>query len=304
MSSVQVLLSSYNGEQYIQEQLLSIVEQSYSDIDILVRDDGSSDQTASIIRQVMEHTPHISLIEEENIGVIPSFFSVLARSNESMEYYCFCDQDDVWMQNKVASAVKHLAKYKSPAMVFTSTQLVDNNLSPIKIWPETPKRLPSFENALVENIAVGATITMNKAARDLILSKLVHSERVMMHDWWVYLCISAFGTVIYDPQPSMYYRQHGNNVVGGNRSFIQKWTRKWKSYRKHAGRRLLYKQAEEFYRLYGDKLTVEKREQLELFLAHRETVVQRIQYLRKCRLYRQSWIDQKLFQFLIMIGYI
>ena len=305
MSKIQVLLSSYNGEKYIKQQLESINNQTFPNIDILVRDDGSSDQTLSQLIEYSQSHDNISIMKGTNVGVIESFIQLLNHTDEHSDYFCFCDQDDVWMQDKIEIAVNALSEYSTvPGMVFTSTQLVDADLHPIKIWPESPNRTPAFENALIENVAVGATITFNKAARDLIRSESIHADRLQMHDWWTYLCISAFGKVIYISQPSIYYRQHGNNVVGGTSTSLEKWKRKWKSYRKHSGSRLLYKQAKEFYCIYGDKLDKDKLSQLELFLAPRDTLIQRVQYLRKSQLYRQSWIDQKLFQFLVLIGYI
>lgn len=309
MKRVQVLLSSYNGERYIIEQIESIMKQSYPNVTVLVRDDGSSDGTLEKIQQMKQFYPgRIQLIEGSNLGVVGSFFELLVMSDPSAEYYCFCDQDDVWFDHKVESAVSRLEiamQTGQPAMVFTSTQLTDEELNSKSIWPQPPGRQPSFYNALYENVAVGATITINKLARDLfIYGKSVDSKKILMHDWWFYLLVSAFGKIIYDPQPSMMYRQHENNVVGGSNSLIGKLKNKINSFRRHYGKELLQTQALEFRRIYGEQLKHEKREQLDLFLTPRSRVIDRLKYINRSKLHRQSRWESLLFKFMILIGFI
>lgn len=190
-------------------------------------------------------------------------------------------------------------------MVFTSTYLTDDELNRKGAWPKPPAQEPSFFNALYENIAIGATITMNRSARNLFInSQSVDSQKVLMHDWWFYLLVSAFGTVIYDNKPSMLYRQHNNNVVGGSNSLVGKLKSKWASFKRHTGKDLLHKQASEFDRIYGSRLTGEQKEQLDLFLATRTRFMDRLHYARKSKLYRQSKAESLLFKFFILIGFI
>ncbi|HAF99149.1 glycosyltransferase family 2 protein [Paenibacillus lactis] len=308
MKKVQVLLSAYNGEDYIAEQIKSILRQSYPHISILVRDDGSSDRTREQLQPFIEsHPDRIQQIKGSNIGVVPSFFELVMHSDPQADYYCFCDQDDVWLDHKIERAVNMLDSQSDniPAMVFTATKLVDKELHSLGTWPKAPSKQPSFYNALIQNIAVGATITINRAARDLFVNRYrVDPSRIIMHDWWFYLLVSAFGNVIYDQSPSMLYRQHGNNVVGGSNSFFDKLNQKYRSYLKHKGEHLLVSQAREFYRVYGHLLDDEKREQLELFIAPRQRFREKIHFLQRSKLYRQSILEQSLFRFLILAGYI
>lgn len=302
---VQVLLSTYNGETYIQEQITSIRNQTYSSIHLMARDDGSTDNTVDILEQIFSRESHrIALLKGVNVGVIHSFFELLQRSDDQAAYYCFCDQDDVWKPDKIDRAVQKLSQINKPAMYFSSTQLVNEDLDPIKIWPSRPRQQPSFYNALIQNIAVGATMVINKEARDLLLSRSIDYRNLQMHDWWAYVCISAFGEVVYDPEPSILYRQHGSNVVGGDQTLIHKWKNKWKSFRKHSGDRLLRKQAIEFHKHYGEMICEEYREQLEWFIAPRGTLKERVRYLKKSKLFRQSWTEDQLFKILILIDYI
>ncbi|GIP00006.1 hypothetical protein J14TS5_50910 [Paenibacillus lautus] len=309
MNKVQVLLSAYNGEQYISEQIQSILNQTYPSISILIRDDGSTDQTVQVLEQLIKiHPDQIKLIKGPNVGVVSSFFELLRAADAEVDYYCFCDQDDVWFDHKVEHALARLNSSihtEVPAMVFTSTYLTDDELNRKGTWPKPPTREPSFFNALYENIAIGATITMNRSARNLFMhSRSVDSQKVLMHDWWFYLLVSVFGTVIYDNTPSMLYRQHSNNVVGGSNTFLGKLKSKWASFKRHTGKDLLHKQASEFDRIYGSCLTGEHKEQLDLFLASRTRFIDRLHYARKSKLYRQSKAESLLFKFFILIGFI
>ena len=309
MKKVQVLLSAYNGEQYISEQIQSILNQTHAAVSILIRDDGSTDTTMELLDQwVTTHPDKIKLIKGTNVGVVSSFFELLRAADAEADYYCFCDQDDVWLDHKVEHALARLDSSiytEVPAMVFTSTYLTDDELNRKGAWPKPPAQEPSFFNALYENIAIGATITMNRSARNLFInSKSVDSQKVLMHDWWFYLLVSAFGTVIYDNKPSMLYRQHNNNVVGGSNSIVGKLKGKWASFKRHTGKDLLHKQASEFHRIYGSRLTGEQKEQLDLFLATRTRFMDRLHYARKSKLYRQSKSESLLFKFFILIGFI
>lgn len=309
MNKVQVLLSAYNGEQYISEQIQSILDQRHPSIFILIRDDGSTDGTVELLEKLMRLYPDkIQIIKGSNVGVVSSFFELLRSADPEADYYCFCDQDDVWLDHKVENAITRLNSSlhtEVPAMVFTSTYLTDDQLKQKGTWPKPPAQEPSFFNALYENIAIGATITMNQSARNLFMhSKSVNSEKVLMHDWWFYLIVSAFGTVIYDSTPSMLYRQHSNNVVGGSNSILGKLKSKWASFKRHIGRDLLHKQASEFYRIYESRLQGDHKDQLELFIAPRRRFVDRLRYARKSRLYRQSRAESLLFKFFILIGFI
>lgn len=308
---VQVLLSTYNGAQYITEQLNSILEQTYTNIHILIRDDGSTDDTLQILEHYAQKYPkQINYQKRENIGVIRSFWSLIQEADITAQYFCFCDQDDIWMPHKIADEVSTLATMilDSPDqayMVCTSTQITDKNLKPTIVWPQNLKKEPSFFNALFQNIAVGTTIMLNYDAFKLFYNKNIDLNRIQMHDWWIYLTVSCLGKVYFDPKPSVYYRQHGGNVVGGESTKLQKIKKKWNSFRKHKDKKLLVQQAKEFKRVYGDQITdPQMKQQLEAFIAPRSTLMQRIQYLRQCQLYRQSRTEQWLFRFLILVGYI
>ncbi|QCT04489.1 glycosyltransferase, group 2 family protein [Paenibacillus algicola] len=304
---VQVLLSAYNGERYIQQQIESVMEQSWREVSLLIRDDGSSDGTLKVIQRLAEqYQGRITWVQGGNLGVIGSFFELLKMSDETADYYCFCDQDDVWLPHKVESAVERLessVNCRTPAMMFTSVQLVDEQLREKGIWPKPPRREPSFYNALYENIAIGATITFNKEAWHLCQQySYPNPSRLLMHDWWFYIMISAFGHVIYDHKPSMLYRQHGGNLVGGSNTISGRLKNKWRSFKKHFGRDLLLQQAKEFHIIYGAQLSDDMKQELQQWIAPRSSLAERIRYSHHSKLYRQSGLENIWFKLMVLIG--
>ncbi|SYX86444.1 glycosyltransferase family 2 protein [Paenibacillus alvei] len=305
-SKVQILLSTYNGEKFLAEQLDSLLQQTYSKLLIAIRDDGSTDQTKNIIQEYTKKYPDkIKFYCEKNTGVIPSFFKLLSDYIlEEADYVCFCDQDDVWMPEKLERAIKSLERSSKdiPMMYVTSTQMVTEALEPLNVWPPVPRRQPTFYNALIENIAVGATIMMNRSAVHKLQSHMPNLEKIVMHDWWTYLVISAFGNVIYDEVPSIYYRQHQSNVIGGQKGFIDKWVKKWSNYKKHRTQKILWNQAKEFERCWGAELPTEFQSALGEFLLTNRGIVERARYAFSTRLYRQSKLDSFVFRLMMIRG--
>ncbi|MGI6428469.1 MAG: glycosyltransferase family 2 protein [Syntrophomonadaceae bacterium] len=265
---VNILLSTYNGEKYLGELLHSLVNQSYPFIKITIRDDGSSDDTISIVENFVERHNHIQLIKGQNLQVIRSFFTLLQEADYS-GYYAFCDQDDVWRSDKIERAVDAINRYpvSKPVMYCSDYSLVDENLNPIgKPWKV--KKKPVFGNALVENIATGCTIVINQAARAVLINKLP-TKNVLMHDWWIYIVISALGKVIYDTTPSILYRQHSSNVVGANAHIISELVHRVRKYRNRDDFKLISKQVSEFHELYKSEMDSKTLEVTEKFLNDR-----------------------------------
>lgn len=208
---VVVLMSTYNGERYVVEQLCSILEQLPPNGRILIRDDGSTDQTVVRIEALNEH--QIKIIRGENIGFARSFLSLLLATPQDAEMVMFSDQDDVWLPGKIERAWQHLQLLAGQPGLYASAQmLVDESLRPLQATPPWP-RGPSFPSALTENIVTGCTAAFNRSALALLQSVGVPNG-VRLHDWWLYLVVSAFGTVVIDSQPTLLYRQHGANLIG------------------------------------------------------------------------------------------
>lgn len=306
-----VLLSTYNGENYIEEQLDSLIKQEGVQLHILIRDDGSKDSTTNIVNRFTAQFPNIiSLIKATNLGAKASFFELIKAAAEeylNFEYYAFCDQDDVWLPGKLHRAVSTICKLHQqlPLMYCSSTQMVDMSLSNLKIWPSPPKRNLGMYNALVENVAVGCTTVLNKEALRMIASSTpAEVSRIIMHDWWAYLCVSAFGKVIFDYQPLILYRQHSNNVLGGQTdSWFNKWKKRFHRYFQGQNHYIISNQAMEFYKCFHHRLDDTKRLDLHHFIQVADSgPLSRIAYAMSTPFYRQSNADQCILKLIICMG--
>jgi glycosyltransferase involved in cell wall biosynthesis len=301
MKKVQILLSTYNGEKYVEEQMNSLLKQTYPNVEILIRDDGSTDQTLQILEKYDVLHQNVIVMKKKNTGVVKSFFNLIAESSSEADYFAFCDQDDIWKSDKVSRVIEKLESIPShiPAMYCSQAELVDETLRTIGEMPE-PTRGPSFSSALVQNIATGCTVVFNKAARQLLLRKLPDPDVIIMHDWWVYLVVSAFGTVIYDKESRILYRQHSLNSVGAKADFVGKWKARIKQFMKRGNRIFITKQVEEFRKIYGDLLPQDKVAILNKFIDGRKTMVGRIKYALFGEAHRQTIIDDVIFRILIL----
>lgn len=305
---VQILLSTYNGAEYIDEQIESILSQEVVDFQLLIRDDGSSDQTISKLRQyVTEYPGQVNLSEGVNLGAKDSYFELIQMCSVDFDFYAFCDQDDVWNGKKLMHAITVLKDRPQdiPVMYCSSTAMVDSDLKFIQNWPETPRRPLSLYNALVENIAVGCTIVMNRKAMDFVKASLpINKANVIMHDWWLYLCISAFGEVIFDSDTFILYRQHNNNVIGGPSSnYINKWTRRLKRFIRGKNSFILSKQAAEFLSVFHNKLDIVRRKHIKEFLvSKRKSLIKRYIYTVRTPFYRQDFTDNIVLKILYIFG--
>lgn len=264
---VMILLSTYNGSEYLREQLDSLLDQDYGHIEILIRDDGSVDDTVSILQEYSDTYSSISYYEGENLGPIGSFFDLMEHiKGQNFGYVALCDQDDVWKKNKIRRAVycmEKLQKNKANSKQFTEEekemdsvpllycgkpQLVDDELNELEDKIRKTMR-PGFANALIENIVTGCTAVMNRSLYDIAVEYM--PEYCIMHDWWLYLIATCFGHVIYDPKSYILYRQHGDNVMGLERSRmheIKSRAKKFKSRKKN-----ISEQAAELVRLLEEK---------------------------------------------------
>jgi glycosyltransferase involved in cell wall biosynthesis len=210
--TVHILLSTYNGENYLQELLDSLERQNWPDLEIHIRDDGSSDKSAGIIRTFCSESRFATHFSQgSNIGVNSSFMTLLRDAGGDHALYAFCDQDDIWLPDKIRRAVEHIESTQQPASTLYCSRLeyVDNNLGHLG-YSAIPRTI-GFSNAVVENIATGCSVVFGERIRTLMLQ--ARPEDMMMHDWWAYLVASAFGHVVYDDQPVIRYRQHADAVT-------------------------------------------------------------------------------------------
>jgi glycosyltransferase involved in cell wall biosynthesis len=215
---VAILLCTFDGARFLPAQLESIRGQTFRDWRIVASDDGSRDDTMAILAAFREAVPGTQVLDGPRLGFRRNFLSLVSSPLADADHVAFCDQDDVWNDDKLERALRALAIVPAgvPALYCSRTTLIDDAGRVIGASPLF-RRPPSFRNALTQNIAGGNTMVLNRAARD-ILRAAGDSVEVPSHDWWAYIAVTAAGGhVIYDPVPSIAYRQHGGNTIGGGR---------------------------------------------------------------------------------------
>lgn len=299
---VVVVLSTFNGERYLREQIDSLLKQTYKNIKIIIRDDGSKDGTCEILGYFLRKHKNIEVLFEKNIGVVASFIRLLDLISSDAEYVALCDQDDVWLEDKVERAVTMLGRVNSvvPSMYCGSVEVVDEKLKHISVVRKV-KRKASLENALVQNVAIGCTVIINRPALCLVSGRNVAVNRIRMHDWWLYQVISTFGFVIYDDVPKIKYRQHGGNVVGST-SGIKLWENRIRRYIS-TNDRAIRSQANELLCVYGSEMPVQNYNLVSVFLEKiQTTMVGRLVYAMQTPVYRQSLVDNIILRMVIVLG--
>ncbi|MET4654173.1 glycosyltransferase involved in cell wall biosynthesis [Exiguobacterium sp. PvP048] len=223
MESVSVLMSTFNGEKFLKEQIDSVVNQKQIDLKIFVRDDGSTDNTMQILSEYKKKYNNIYIFPGENVGYKKSFMKLIELSNHSSNYYAFCDQDDYWEETKLISAIKLLKKnnYQSKyELYFSSLEIVNSNLEKIgfKSYDENSLTLGSVLSRF--NIS-GCTMVFNQNIVSEIISKGLVKYSLGGHDAWLYkICLCLNAKISLDKNSYIKYRQHGNNVTGINQGFF------------------------------------------------------------------------------------
>lgn len=293
---VQVLMSTYNGEKYVREQIDSILGQTYQDIQVLIRDDGSQDGTLFILKDYSEKYNNIKYYSGENLGTQNSFYDLFDHVDDAAEYIATCDQDDVWYPDKIESAVQCLDSLKEPGLYCCRTQITDENLNPLKdkLRDYTPKI--AFGNALIENICTGCTMVVNRQFYNLVKNKW--PQKSLIHDWWFYLTAVSFGKVFYDNQPHIYYRQHGDNVIGLDTGRWGLIKRQIKSFRRFRG--TYTAQIEEFLQTFS--LEGENKYLASLMAGTKTSWKCRVKILFERRIFRQGKFDNLLFKGMMFLG--
>jgi glycosyltransferase involved in cell wall biosynthesis len=217
VDSVAVLLCTFNGDRFIDQQMESILRQQGVRVHVFASDDGSSDQTLHILNAFRGSwgEARITIFRGPRCGYVANFFSLICAEIEA-DYFAYADQDDVWDSDKLSRAIAALSALgnNQPALYCCRTRLITRDGAPLGLSPDF-KRAPTFANALIQNIGNGNTMVLNRKARDLI--RAVGPVDVPSHDWWTYILVAAAGgAVLYDSTPCLSYRQHPGNLIGSN----------------------------------------------------------------------------------------
>lgn len=298
MNHVNIILATYNGERYIKEQIDSILNNSFTSWRLWIFDDGSTDKTSSIIEGYVQLYPNKIMFHrnKKNLGVTLNFLNgihstandyvdmrdmgsdktVNGNTEQNTEYYMFCDQDDVWMEDKIEKTLKHMnnveKKYGTDTAiaVFTDALVVDDKLNKLysSFYKESnlDTNKVDLPHIMMENKLIGCTVMFNNELQKRMKTLPIHAR---YHDWWIAMIAAAFGYISYLPETTLSYRQHSNNLVG-NMNFLSYVKDRITSIEKQKqSLHNIILQAEEFYQIYHTQLLQKERKQVYI-LAHLE----------------------------------
>lgn len=307
MNKVTVLMSTYNGQKYLREQIDSILKQENVDVSILIRDDGSKDRSFDILSEYAEKYPNIEIIQGKNLGFAESFMNLVYKANEyssDTEYFAFSDQDDIWLPDKLDSAIRRLESIATSKMrlYFSNTLAVDENLNPLfKTHSESTLRLDKTAS-LIRYFILGCTMVFDKNVVHFIANhKPV--KQVLMHDLWIHQTCAFFGKIIYDDEPHILYRQHSSNAAGVGFSKMERLRRLKNSFRSYERRHFREFNAQNILATYGDLLNETDYQLVDNVANYRKNVLSRIKLLFNKDLSMGSTLSNLAIRTRILIGY-
>lgn len=296
-----ILLSTYNGEKYIAEQIDSILKQTYDNIRLFIRDDGSTDNTIKVLK-TYENNPKVNIVYGENIGFFASFLWLLNQCEEA-GYYAYADQDDFWFPDKISAAVKKLQEYSGiPTLYCCNSNYCDANMNYIDKSIKYECRY-SLERSIINGeTGWGYTQVMNNSLRKLLVGRTAPSYyKVFGHDTWTHMMALCRGKIIYDDTVHVNMRRHGNNTSvqelhGGNKLHHQIW--RINQFLVHSRGKLVYNEVEAFYNTFQDEVPNSCKKIMKLYMmpGHR---IKKAVYPKR---YRNSWGDEILLRILFIVG--
>ena len=253
---IDILMATYNGEKYLVEQLDSIINQTYHNWNLLIRDDNSTDKTLEIIQNYHKKDKRIKILKDNkgNLGIVRNFEELL-KSSES-EFIMFSDQDDIWVENKLDMYLKMIEKIKNKGfMIHSDAILFDKNKSNILKDTFISKKAINrgLENVFFNYFVQGATILISKEIKNFILP---FPKEVYLHDRYIHLISELFFERIFVNKALIYYRQHGDNQIGAKNTIRELLS---KRYFDERDRQLI----KVIYNKYGSLLTEDKKKLIE-----------------------------------------
>jgi glycosyltransferase, family 2 len=253
---IDILMATYNGEKYLAEQLDSIINQTYHNWNLLIRDDSSTDRTLEIIQDYQKKDNRIKLLKDNkgNLGIVKNFEELL--KNSESEFIMFSDQDDIWVENKLDMYLKMIEKIKNKGfMIHSDAILFDKNKSNILKDTFISKKAINrgLENVFFNYFVQGATILISKEIKNFILP---FPKEVYLHDRYIHLISELFFERIFVNKALIYYRQHGDNQIGAKNTIRELLSKRYFDERDRQLIKIIYNK-------YGSLLTEDKKKLIE-----------------------------------------
>lgn len=316
---VYILLGTYNGADFLHTQLNSIQQQTLQEWRLLIRDDGSEDDTLHILEDISREDARIEILKDEkgHLGVTENYNELmLASLQRGACIVCFADQDDVWLPTKVANHLTRLHKAQeihgahTPILVHSDLKVVDRDLNVlhgslaryqgIYAQPKSPLRY-----LLAQNFVTGCASTINRALLEIATPL---PRQAVIHDWWIALCAAACGQIEYIDEPTVLYRQHGHNQVGAiraslnllNSSLLRRWRKAQRNFSAAFGQATALKQR------LGSQGHTPQHEVIELLEGYARLPqagpLERLFFVQRSGIRRQGWFRQPVFWISLLAG--
>ena len=309
---VDILLSTYNGSKYLKEFISSLITQTFKDFRLIIRDDGSTDETLQILEDLKRRNPEKVEITEDNLGNLgpcKSFLNLLKKAEA--KYIMFADQDDAWLSEKIELTLKKMIelenKYgeETPILIHTDLKVVDEKLKIVadSFWKYQglDPHYKALNYLLVQNNVTGCTVMINNALKNLVQ---IIPERAIMHDWWLALVASAFGVIEYIPKPTILYRQHQAQNTGARPYTVGYLFKKFMINPEEAFKavqKTLY-QAQEFLRIYENLLTEAQKEILLTYVnLPYFSITNKLKKIWKFKLFKQGFLRNTGFILILLL---
>ncbi len=251
---VSVILSTYNGSKYLREQLNSVINQSYKNLEIIAVDDDSKDDTISILHEYRAMDNRIKVfVNDKNLGYIKSFEKAMLLA--SGEFLALCDQDDVWYKDKISLLLANIENYP---LIYCDSELTDENLQSLHKNLSDTKNLKTYRNCLVfatDNFLAGHAALITKKLFEISYP----FPEWLPHDYWLAFVATLHGGVKYYNAPLVKYRHHHSNVIGAINVYGNKPSPAEKRRKKEEDQKKIRMRIEKFYEICDENLSVEKK---------------------------------------------
>lgn len=296
MKKVIVLLSTYNGDKYLSEFLDSVMNQTYLNFELFIRDDGSTDKTVKILKQYKKKYNNIHLVlDGNNLGYPDCFYYLTDCVSKNADYYFFADQDDVWQSNKIERALSKMNHYSSDEILayYASYYICNENLEVVG----TSRRRDSiiFQKTIFEVCGLEFTMAINKRA--LLFLNQYKPIKSKARGVWMSMLFSSFGKIIYDNNPCALYRRHDSSVTSNRLSGIGLWIWRVKHFfysNEFSSYKIILN---DFFDVVGERLTRKEKDILCIFTGNNR--FKKVFFVGRLR---SSLLDEIALRFVFLLG--